>query len=116
MTSNVFPMSYLEPCFLLSSHKFDFPPPVDASLILIFFSQCNRFLSSFSAPGSHQLVFIAYFIVYYVLSSCIRVELVYQCFLILKRMVSVSGTRECWSYILAPVSSFLEEVLYKCSI
>src|SRR6218665_3561998 len=25
MTSNVFPMSYIEPCFLLSSPRFDFP-------------------------------------------------------------------------------------------
>src|SRR6218665_858454 len=30
-------VSYLEPCFLLSSPRFDFPLPVDAPLILIFF-------------------------------------------------------------------------------
>ena len=39
MTSTVFHVSYLEPCFLLSSHWFNFPLPVYAPLICI--SQCN---------------------------------------------------------------------------
>lgn len=36
----------------------------------VFFSKCNLPLSSFSAPGAHQLVFIVYFIVYLVLAYC----------------------------------------------
>jgi len=88
MTSNVFPMSYLEPCFLLSSHRFDFPPPVYAPLILIFFLQGNLSLSL-------HLVLLApinsffYFIVYLVLAfcSCIPVAVcLLMTFFILKRI------------------------------
>src|SRR6218665_314298 len=37
---NVFPMSYLEPCFLLYSLRLYFPPPVYPPLILILISHC----------------------------------------------------------------------------
>ena len=56
-----------KPCFLLSSPRFDFPLPVDAPLILIFFSQCNLSLSLhllLLAPINSCSFY--YFIVYFV--------------------------------------------------
>src|SRR6218665_1656156 len=74
MTRNVFPVSYLEPCFLLSSPRLYFPLPVDAPLKTsnphILFKMQSVTLVSSSAPGSHQLLFVVYFIVYLVLVSC----------------------------------------------
>jgi len=75
--SNVFLVSHLDPSFLLSSRRFDFPLPVDAPLILIVFSQWNMSLSLhlvLLVPiNSCSLSIIS--IVYLVLAfcSCIRV-------------------------------------------
>ena len=72
VTGNVFPVSYLKPCFLLSSPRFDFPPPVDNATLNPHNSFHNIIcipLPSFSAPGSHQFVFIVYFVVHLLLSS-----------------------------------------------
>src|SRR6218665_4158587 len=61
-----FPMPYIEPCFLLSSTRFDFPQSV---LLYTLHSFHNNYfnlalsLSSSSAPGSRQLVCIAYYLV-----------------------------------------------------
>src|SRR6218665_3162383 len=64
MTSNVFPMSSIKPCFLLSRPRFDFPQSV---LLYTLYSFHNNYFnlapSSFSAPGSRQLVCIAYYLV-----------------------------------------------------
>src|SRR6218665_1356980 len=62
MTSNVFPMSYIDPSSCPALGLFSI---VDASLYLIFFPQ-QLFQShsplSYSALGSCQLVFIAYYL------------------------------------------------------
>jgi len=63
--------------------------PVDAPLILIFFSQFNLLHSiHFNAPGSHQLVIIIIllFILYYAFYSCIRLAVCLSMFFILKRI------------------------------
>ena len=72
-------------------------PPVQPLVWLLTTSLCSynphtlftmqsATLSSFYAPGSHQLVFIVYFIVYLVLAlcSCIRVAVCLLMFFILK--------------------------------
>src|SRR6218665_727589 len=65
MTSNVFPVSYIEPCFLLSSHKFDLPKSMLLYTLYSFHNKYFNFItiSSFSVPRSHQLVFIACYLV-----------------------------------------------------
>src|SRR6218665_347130 len=63
-----FPVSYLEPCFLLSSPRFDFPRiSVDAPLILVFFSQCKLSLSLYlvlMAPINSCSLYIILFFLY----------------------------------------------------
>src|SRR6218665_69706 len=55
-------------CFLLFSHRFDFPLPVNAPLILIFFSQCHSLHLVIPAPINSCSLFILLFISYPVFS------------------------------------------------
>ena len=69
MISNVFPISYLEPCLLLSRKVVYLPSTSRCSSSLHIHSTMQSVtLSSFSTPGSRQLMLIVSYIVYLVLS------------------------------------------------
>src|SRR6218665_1757994 len=62
MTSNVFPVSYKEPCFLLSSPRFDFPSRCFSKSHILFttiisissFIHSGHFYSAPSCPLLHR--------------------------------------------------------------
>src|SRR6218665_1501596 len=96
MTSNVFPVSYIEPCFLLSSPRFVFP--IGFSLYLTLFPQ------QLSQSRSLFIVLLA------PVNSC---EL-HNYYLVLSFFLMYSLLFfSAWPGSGAPLSRYLEGALYK---
>src|SRR6218665_1224850 len=91
MTSNVFPVSYIEPCFLLSSPRFDFPsrcfsiPHILSTTVISISLSLHLVLLAPVNLCSLQII------LYYVFCPCIRVAVCLPMFFPNKTNINTHG-------------------------